>query len=373
MFHEFAEAFLLVFLAEMGDKSQLLAMAFAARYPVRKVLSGILIGAFLNDGLAVLFGSLVSSFLPIKAIQIAAGFVFVIFGVRTLKPDLSEENYTGNNLKFGPILTVASIYFIGEFGDKTQLTAIVLASQAVYPVMIFAGTILGMSVTGAIGIFIGKRLGDKLPETAIRITTSALFLFFGIVRLAENLPPRLLTPINTLLFFVVIIIAVVYYVRSLIAVSRKNQETDMIRRSKDLHSYYKRIRQDFENICLGAEKCGMCQGNKCIVGYTKTLIRYGLNDGLLKYYDKNIKDIRKTDKPFNRKQAFDSLLVTLQILKKYSSGEDLAPVNEIRRNLEMILFGKSIQEITDWQQYENKLYGLNDNIAAGLFNNLNKN
>jgi hypothetical protein len=109
------------------------------------------------------------------------------------------------------------------------------------------------------------------------------------------------------------------------------------------------------------------------VGYTKTLIRYGLNDGLLKYYDKNIKDIRKTDKPFNRKQAFDSLLVTLQILKKYSSGEDLAPVNEIRRNLEMILFGKSIQEITDWQQYENELYGLNDNIAAGLFNNLNKN
>ena len=99
-------------------------------------MSGILIGAFLNDGLAVLFGSLVSSFLPIKAIQIAAGFVFVIFGVRTLKPDLSEENYTGNNLKFGPILTVASIYFIGEFGDKTQLTAIVLASQAVYPVMI---------------------------------------------------------------------------------------------------------------------------------------------------------------------------------------------------------------------------------------------
>ena len=85
MFKELFESFFLVLIAEMGDKSQLLAMTFAARYPVRKVLLGILIGAVLNDGLAVLLGSMVSAFLPIDTIQIIAGFAFIIFALWTLR------------------------------------------------------------------------------------------------------------------------------------------------------------------------------------------------------------------------------------------------------------------------------------------------
>lgn len=370
MLQEFSEAFLLVFVAEMGDKSQLLAMAFATRYPIRKVLPGMLIGALLNDGLAVLLGSLVSVFLPLKAIQIAAGFAFIAFALWTLKPEAEEKEESEPRLKFGPLLTVAIAYFLGEFGDKTQLTAITLASQAAFPVMILAGTVLGMFTTGGIGILIGRRLGERLPETAIRLISAAVFLFFGITRLAENLPQKYLTPLNIVLFLTVLSTVIILLIRSMIRTSRLGKQTALIRKSKELHEYYKRIKQDFDSICLGTEKCKMCQGNKCIVGYTKTLIQHGLNDEFSKHYGHVKSYANSQNKPFSRQQAMDSLLATLKILKHYPPDEDLVPVNEIRRNLEVILFGRSIEEISDWQEYESQLLDINESIAASLINDL---
>src|SRR5690554_6657540 len=183
MIQDFLQAFLLVFIAEMGDKSQLLAMTFAIRYPVRKVLIGILIGAFLNDGLAVMLGSLVSNFLPMNTIQIIAGCAFIVFALWSLKVEEDEEDTVNRKIKLGPVATVAIAYFIGEFGDKTQLTAIALASNAVSPFAVLIGTVLGMFTTGGIGIYIGKKLGDRIPDTAIKLASAALFLFFGITKL----------------------------------------------------------------------------------------------------------------------------------------------------------------------------------------------
>jgi putative Ca2+/H+ antiporter (TMEM165/GDT1 family) len=177
MTQDFLEAFVFVFIAEMGDKSQLLAITFAAKYPVKKVLIGILIGAFLNDGIAVALGSLVSNFLPMNTIQIIAGFAFIAFALWSLKIDEDEEA-ANSKMKFGPVTTVAIAYFIGEFGDKTQLTAIALASNAVSPIGVLIGTVLGMFTTGLIGIYIGKKLGDRIPEIAIKLASVAMFLFY---------------------------------------------------------------------------------------------------------------------------------------------------------------------------------------------------
>ncbi len=366
MLQEFSEAFLLIFIAEMGDKSQLLAMAFATRYPIRKVMLGILIGAIFNNALAVLLGSLVSTFLPMKTIHIIAGFVFIIFALWTLKPeeddDESEKKF---KLKLGPLLTVAIAYFVGEFGDKTQLTAITLASQSNFPFAVLVGTVIGMFSTGGIGILIGRKLGDKLPEPAIRLASSAVFLFFGITRLIDNLPEIYLTMPNILLFLTILLSVVIIMARPLIITGQQRKETAFIRRSKELHDYYKRIKQDFDSICLGAERCKMCQGNRCIVGYTKTLIQYGLNDEFSKHYGGEI-NTSNINKPFSRQQAMESLLITLEILRTYPSGEDIALVNEIRRNLEMIIFGKSIQEINDWDKYESQLLDINETVAVSL-------
>jgi putative Ca2+/H+ antiporter (TMEM165/GDT1 family) len=173
MIQEMVKALMLIFVAEMGDKTQILAMAFATRFPVRKVLIGIGLGAFLNHSLAVVLGSYLSRLVPINTIQMIAGAAFVGFALWTLKHD-KEEDEEEPSFKFGPVATVSLAFFLGELGDKTQLTAITLAADAKYPLMILAGTVSGMIATGALGIIIGKKLGDKIPELGIKLLAASI-------------------------------------------------------------------------------------------------------------------------------------------------------------------------------------------------------
>lgn len=89
---EIIRAFMLIFIAEMGDKTQILAMAFVTRYPVRKVLIGIGLGAFLNHGLAVVLGNYLSRVIPISTVQMIAGIAFIGFALWTLKPEQEEAD-----------------------------------------------------------------------------------------------------------------------------------------------------------------------------------------------------------------------------------------------------------------------------------------
>ena len=91
MIQEIIRAFLLIFVAEMGDKTQILAMTFATRFPVRKVLIGIGLGVFLNHGLAVILGSYLSRMIPISTLQMIAGAAFIGFAFWTLKPEKEGE------------------------------------------------------------------------------------------------------------------------------------------------------------------------------------------------------------------------------------------------------------------------------------------
>ena len=373
MIREFFQAFVLVFVAEMGDKSQLLAMTFATRYPVKKVLIGMLAGALLNDGLAVMLGSLVSSFVPMNTIQLIAGFAFILFALWSLRVEKDEEaEESSRKFKFGPVLTVATAYFIGEFGDKTQLTAIALASDAGSPLAVLAGTVLGMLATGGIGIFIGKKLGDRMPELAIKLTSAAVFLFFGITKLIQSMPEKYLTAWNVLLFSIVLIASLILLARPMIRARKQGRESALIRRARELHEYYNRIGKDFDSICLGVEKCGKCQGNQCIVGYTKTLIQSCLEEKPAGHIDPFFINERTFRKPFSREQAAESLMMTLKVLKEDPDDKKLRPVHVIRRNLERILFGKSIDRIGDWEEYERTLLHSDDSIAAGLLTDLKK-
>lgn len=222
MSQELIQAFMLIFIAEMGDKTQILAMAFATRFPVKKVFLGIFLGSLLNHGLAVWLGSYISNFVPINTIQIIAGLAFVGFALWTLKPEGDDDDEgSSQRSKFGPVMTVALAFFIGELGDKTQLTAITLAVDAVYPLAILAGTVMGMVVTGGLGIVVGRQLGDKVPELAIKIIASSVFMFFGITKLYQTLPEQYLTlPIISL---TVAILGVAFFlmVRTLIIQKRQ--------------------------------------------------------------------------------------------------------------------------------------------------------
>jgi Ca2+/H+ antiporter, TMEM165/GDT1 family len=180
-----------VVLAEMGDKTQLLAMAFATRYRASVVMWGVFAATALNHLLAVVLGSYLTVLFPLYYVQIVASLSFILFGLWTIRGDeLSGEDKRFN---FSPFWTVAVAFFIAEMGDKTQLATIALAAkyQSVFPVWL--GTNIGMLIADAIGIGIGIVLGKKIPERAIKWFAALLFILFGLVGLWQSVPKHLLS------------------------------------------------------------------------------------------------------------------------------------------------------------------------------------
>lgn len=171
-----------VVLAEMGDKTQLLAMAFATRYKASKVMIGVFIATVLNHALAVAVGNYITRFDTMQVwIQGIASLSFIFFGLWTIRGDKleGEENRT---TKYGAIATVALAFFIAEMGDKTQLATIALATKfPETPVGILLGTTTGMLIADGIGIIIGVVMSKKIPERTIKLVSAGAFIFFGFV------------------------------------------------------------------------------------------------------------------------------------------------------------------------------------------------
>jgi putative Ca2+/H+ antiporter (TMEM165/GDT1 family) len=170
-----------VVLAEMGDKTQLLAMAFAARYQWWKVLAGVFVATILNHALAVALGNLLGRIESLHMIiQIASSSAFILFGLWTLKGDkLGDEDKKAS--RFGPLLTVGIAFFIAEVGDKTQLATIALATRyPANPLAVLMGTTTGMVLADGFGILVGVVLCRRIPERIIRIVSASVFMIFGI-------------------------------------------------------------------------------------------------------------------------------------------------------------------------------------------------
>lgn len=371
MIQELIKAFTLIFIAEMGDKTQILAMAFATKYSVKKVLLGIFIGAFLNHGLAVLLGKYISTVIPVNTVQIIAGFAFVAFALWTLRPDDEEHEEENSKYQFGPVLTVAIAFFIGELGDKTQLSVITLSTDAAYPIFTLGGSVLGMIVTGGLGIVIGKKLGDKIPDLALKIAASAVFMFFGITKLYQTVPEKYLSVQNIALFVGIILIIAVVMILLLIKQRQEGRQSAFIKMSKRLYDYYNAVHQNLENMCLGAEKCGECEGNHCVVGYTKSLIQYGLNHD--ESLNMNLSEIKEThaDKTFDKELALDSLAITLLLVKDNPKKSEYKNIHEIRKKLETILLGKSIEQMDNWSVYIKTLSRINKDVAKNVLECMN--
>lgn len=372
MIQELLKAFILIFIAEMGDKTQILAMAFATKYPVKKVLLGVFLGSLLNHGLAVVFGSYISNFIPINTIQIVAGFAFVLFSLWTLVSDSDEDEGEKQKSKFGPVVTVALAFFIGELGDKTQLTAITLSTDAAYPLIILVGTVLGMIFTSGIGIIVGKKLGGKIPEFTMKIIAASVFMFFGITKLYQTIPKEYLNFQNVSIFVGIIAIAAFIILRPMIIKRRQGQESLFKRRSRALYNYYNQVEENIDKICLGVSNCGECQGNNCIVGHTKTLIKNGMDESEpIQHAVFTLKE-ETLDKKYDKEQVLESLRLTLELINKDPNNTENENIHAIRRNLEMILFGRSIEKINDWTEYTKLLKEIDKTVAISLLKDINE-
>lgn len=208
---EFINAALWVVAAEMGDKTQLLAMAMASKYKAGKVMIGVLIATVLNHALAVAVGSYLSTRIPMDTIKIVAGVAFLVFGLWTLRGDKIDEEDNKKKKKFGPVVTVAIAFFIAEMGDKTQLMTISIAATSTLPLFVLLGTTTGMLIADGIGILGGAWMGKHIPEKYIKWGAGLVFIFFGTLTLYQNAPTWIMNPIYIVIYFV-ILLALIYLV-----------------------------------------------------------------------------------------------------------------------------------------------------------------
>jgi putative Ca2+/H+ antiporter (TMEM165/GDT1 family) len=184
----FLISFGVIFVAELGDKSQLMAMAFASRYRALTVLVTISVATLLVHAVSVLIGAVFALALPTSAIQVVAGIAFLGFALWTLRGDeLGDADQDRARRSGGMVLlSIGTAFFLAELGDKTMLATITLASTE-NPWGVWLGSTAGMVAADAIAIGIGALLGTRLPERAIRFFAAALFVVFGVVLIAEGL------------------------------------------------------------------------------------------------------------------------------------------------------------------------------------------
>lgn len=177
----------LVFVAELGDKTQLVALGFGARHRLAPVLTGVVVAYMATNLLSVVVGGLLGATLPTRAIGLAGGLLFLGFAAWTLTrgegDDEDEAVRTGDR---SVVLSVATAMFVAELGDKTMLATATLAAQG-NPVLVWVGATIGIILAGALGVLLGRWFGARLPERATRIGSAVLFAVFGVVLLVTNL------------------------------------------------------------------------------------------------------------------------------------------------------------------------------------------
>jgi putative Ca2+/H+ antiporter (TMEM165/GDT1 family) len=179
-------SFAVIFVAELGDKSQLMALTFATRFKPVPVLIGITVATALVHLVSVGIGYGLGATLPTAWISLIAGVAFLAFGAWTLRGDklTEDEKNKAERTNGSAILAVGGAFFLAELGDKTMLATITLATQHGW-FGTWLGSTLGMVAADALAILVGRLLGRHLPERVIRFGAAALFAIFGIWLIVE--------------------------------------------------------------------------------------------------------------------------------------------------------------------------------------------
>lgn len=187
--YPFIISFLLIFVSELGDKTQLLVLSFSSKLKPRTILLGVMLGSLLSHGIAIAFGSFLGNIENLTFqyfLKIVTYISFIAFGIITLiksnNEDEDAKNSSRNNLKssLSYILFIALTIAIGELGDKTFLASIGLGVEyPLYKASLICGAVAGMIISDLIAIIFGKALSNKIPENIMQKLSGILFLIFG--------------------------------------------------------------------------------------------------------------------------------------------------------------------------------------------------
>jgi putative Ca2+/H+ antiporter (TMEM165/GDT1 family) len=173
-----------VALAEIGDKTQLLAFILAARFkkPVPIIL-GILVATLINHGLAGALGAWITSAVTPEILRWVLGLSFIGMAIWTMIPDKIEEEETKVAQKLGVFGATLITFFLAEMGDKTQIATVAMAAHYAAPLMVVIGTTLGMLIADVPAVLIGDKLANKIPMKLVHSIAAAIFAILGIATL----------------------------------------------------------------------------------------------------------------------------------------------------------------------------------------------
>ena len=170
----------MTFVAELGDKSQLLAFNFGARHPLRTVAIGLMLGYTAAGAVAVLVGGLLGAVFPDRPVEIVGGIVFIAFAIIPLRADEDDQAriFTRSRVIASIALTIA----LAEMGDKTLIATATLASQT-NPLATWIGAAAGETASGMLTAYAGVVLGDRIRPAVIRWLCGTIFALFGVLML----------------------------------------------------------------------------------------------------------------------------------------------------------------------------------------------
>ncbi|MEQ1581321.1 MAG: TMEM165/GDT1 family protein [Steroidobacteraceae bacterium] len=173
-----------VALAEIGDKTQLLAFILAARFkkPV-PIIAGILLATLINHGLAGALGAWITAAISPEILRWILGASFIGMAIWTLIPDKIEEEEATVAKRFGVFGATLITFFLAEMGDKTQIATIAMAAHYGTPVLVVLGTTLGMLIADVPAVFIGDKLATRIPMKLVHSIAAAIFALLGVATL----------------------------------------------------------------------------------------------------------------------------------------------------------------------------------------------
>ncbi|MEY2861094.1 MAG: hypothetical protein RL392_1552 [Pseudomonadota bacterium] len=174
-----------VALAEIGDKTQLLAFILAARFkkPVPIIL-GILCATVVNHGLAGALGAWITSAITPETMRWVLGASFIAMAIWTLIPDKIEDEETQVAQRLGVFGATLITFFLAEMGDKTQIATVAMAAKFSSPVLVVIGTTLGMLIADVPAVFVGDKFAAKIPMKLVHSIAAGIFAILGIATLA---------------------------------------------------------------------------------------------------------------------------------------------------------------------------------------------
>ncbi|MEM2088654.1 MAG: TMEM165/GDT1 family protein [Thermoproteota archaeon] len=173
-------SFLLVAVAELGDKTQLTVITLSSCSNAILVFTGAMLGFMLVAGIGVVAGNFLTMVIPIPVIRVASALLFLAYGVYTLLSRKSEEPVEKTNTRCAA-LSAFSMITLMELGDKTQLAVIALAAEYSIPILVYAGVIAAFTLVTGLGVLIGRTIMRLIPLKYVKLGSGIVFLLFGIL------------------------------------------------------------------------------------------------------------------------------------------------------------------------------------------------